>query len=323
MLNKIKKRECKMILSIKTLGELRLTYGIKTIDSSQKRSKLLWVLLAFLIVNIDRTPSLDEICEVLWDQKEINDPVHAVKNIVYRLRNLIKKELGADKDEYIIASCGSYCWNKNAQFEIDTDKFYNHINIIKNTSLPYNEAKIDYKNFITKYNAKYLPLIEPFNYFIAYRLAIKNKFIETVLFICSKALENKDYVMLKLSASVILSDDYFNEDAHWYYMNALILERSNDALAEHYNRYELALIQELMEKPSERIVKLYSHGIKKGDKYCFTLSTLIEDISEKSSDGAMLLSFNSFKEVYRLILRQLERNKHLCYLILLLVYDNE
>ena len=66
------------VLHVQMLGTFSITLGEARVDDSSNRSKKIWLLLAYLIYNRDRTVSQEELIRLLWGdgKRMITLPAH-------------------------------------------------------------------------------------------------------------------------------------------------------------------------------------------------------------------------------------------------------
>ena len=87
-------------------GNLQINYGDIHLDETDMRSSQLVTLLSYFLIYNDRKISSSELNDMLWeDDEEISNPQSALKNLMYRLRTLLKKVFG--KTDMIITGKGS------------------------------------------------------------------------------------------------------------------------------------------------------------------------------------------------------------------------
>lgn len=73
-------------------GNLQINYGDIHLDETDMRSSQLVTLLSYFLIYNDRKISSSELNDMLWeDDEEISNPQSALKNLMYRLRTLLKK----------------------------------------------------------------------------------------------------------------------------------------------------------------------------------------------------------------------------------------
>ena len=88
-------------------GNLQINYGDIHLDETDMRSSQLVTLLSYFLIYNDRKISSSELNDMLWeDDEEISNPQSALKNLMYRLRTLLKKVFG--KTDMIITGKSKY-----------------------------------------------------------------------------------------------------------------------------------------------------------------------------------------------------------------------
>lgn len=108
------------IVEVHFFGKFSLEKGSIKLDEQSIHSKKLIRLLAYFLMNSDRMISGEELGEVLWGNGGSGNPLGALKNLVYRLRNTLKI-LGSEN--YILSYHGTYGWNPQIKVQIDMSDF--------------------------------------------------------------------------------------------------------------------------------------------------------------------------------------------------------
>ena len=109
----------KQIVKVKMFGKFSIEYKSKQLSYDDMRSEMVTKLLAYIVVNHSRVISVQELIDVLWVDDEIINPIGALKNLVYRLRNILKNKLG--NEQFILSSRGTYSWNPEYEIELDIE----------------------------------------------------------------------------------------------------------------------------------------------------------------------------------------------------------
>ena len=144
------------MLKINTFGELSISDGQTELTDVKLNSVMLGRLLVYMVINRDKILSTDEISSALWQKDETDNPTGALKNLMYRLRKVLKKTFG-DAD-YIISHTGTYCWNNEIETVVDVDLFNKYIeeaDCIGNADP--DEAITKYESAIELYVGDFMP----------------------------------------------------------------------------------------------------------------------------------------------------------------------
>ena len=91
-------------LQIQTFGYLKVFGSEGTLDEKEIRSVMVSKLLVYIIFHRKKALTVQELCEVLWQEGGSDNPAGALKNLVYRLRMCLKKIWG--DYEFIITGRG-------------------------------------------------------------------------------------------------------------------------------------------------------------------------------------------------------------------------
>ena len=105
-------------LYIKMLGEFSIKNGYNNFTHINNKSIQITRLLSYLIANKDTEVSKDKLIDVLWPEENAANPSGALRNLVYRARQILadffpKPEDGQDtsENECILFSKSAYRWN--------------------------------------------------------------------------------------------------------------------------------------------------------------------------------------------------------------------
>ena len=105
------------------LGDFSVSYNGDTFISESNRNNNVIHLFQYLLVKHKQAIRQDELIHnVLADSDQYDDPVHTLKNIVYRLRKFLSTSGLPDK-EYIYYQKGSYGLCPDIEYEIDIEQF--------------------------------------------------------------------------------------------------------------------------------------------------------------------------------------------------------
>ncbi|HEX3027025.1 MAG TPA: BTAD domain-containing putative transcriptional regulator [Clostridia bacterium] len=107
-------------ISVTMFGEFTVKTGGRVLTDRFGRAKRIRNLLEYLIANRNGDSSQEKLIEVLWGDTECRDPANALKNLVYRLRNLMGTPDGMD---YIIFRHNTYAWNNELPCVVDIEEF--------------------------------------------------------------------------------------------------------------------------------------------------------------------------------------------------------
>ncbi len=88
----------------------------------KKAGKKTLSFLQYLIVNHARNISAEELIDTFWADRESSDPANALRNMIYKIRNLLK-ELFPEHGELLQTLAGCYVWEPELTIDLDVERF--------------------------------------------------------------------------------------------------------------------------------------------------------------------------------------------------------
>lgn len=111
-------------LQVRMLGGFSIRLGGKEINDSDNRSRKVWLLMAYMIYCRNRSISQEELADLLWGEEErSSNPINALKTMFHRVRSLLNQLDSAAGHSLIVRQEGTYAWNQEVPFSLDTDDF--------------------------------------------------------------------------------------------------------------------------------------------------------------------------------------------------------
>ena len=118
------------------MGDRKVVYfgllGVFSYGSSEEECKNGAVLgrigkktlsfLQYLIVNHMRTVSAEELIEQFWTENNSADPANALRNMLYKIRNLLKI-MFPEQDNLLLTLPEGYTWKADLDIVLDTEIF--------------------------------------------------------------------------------------------------------------------------------------------------------------------------------------------------------
>lgn len=297
------------VLRISMLGRIELRVGDICIDDSINRSRKMWNMLAFIVNHRDRPISQQEFIDNLWGDEDNQNPINALKTLLYRIRILIaplEQEYG---EEFILSQRGSYSWNSSVRCEVDTEIFEQLCRSVNSDSLSdmgrteiYEKIQDLYKgDFLPKLGMEFwvLPLCTHYH---ALYLSMAKRY--------AKLLERgSQHERMGEVCSKALAIDNFDEELHCLKIISLIRQgKDTDALA-HYETATDQLYRNLGVRPSDAMRSLYTE-IMDAQHTMETDLTVIQNQLKENNErpGAFVCEYGFFKLAYRLESRRALRS---------------
>jgi len=308
-------------LQISMLGGFSLTYGNEVgIDYQNNRSNKLWQVLAYLLTFRGKQITQDELIEILWGDEEIDNPANTLKTLRHRLCAMLDGLGGVPGKEMIRYNHGVYAWNEDINCIVDTDQFAAYCSLgDKETDT---EQKISYYlNAIEYYSGDFLPkfsaelwVMSAHAYYHAEYLRVVKKCLALL------KTNHRNYEIITVCQKAVAIEPY-DEELHRELILALVATGAKQSALAHYEKVKEMFYHEFGINLSADLVELYKQIIEESNDYQMDLSIIAGQLQEEMAPGAFYCEYALFKEIYRLIVRMLERNGQSVYLCLISVTD--
>ena len=107
------------------LGQFQMVYHGIALTEDDIHSEMITKLLAYMLLHRKRAMTIRELADMLWGGGGSNNPVGALKNLMYRLRGVLKQTYGGE-EQFVLTNLGSYCWN-NEMTPLSSKGFYKNL----------------------------------------------------------------------------------------------------------------------------------------------------------------------------------------------------
>lgn len=226
------------------------SYHEREIDSETMKSEKLVKLFAYLLSHYQRTVPSSELVDVLWYLDDVDNPIGALKNLIYRLRTLLKKEFGLT--DFIITGKGSYSINPNYHLQIDTVIFEKYEALLKTSQKPEY-----YEHLLESYTGKYLMEIKEDHSVLSKRVYYHSLFMDKTIEYAMLLEEQKEYEKMERIARQAIAIDNLEESIYEILIRSLYFQKQYKKAKDTYKTTTDLLYQTLGVKPSQSLLELY------------------------------------------------------------------
>lgn len=268
------------------------------------RSGMLTKLLSYMLVKRKEEVSVTELIDVLWQDDTSDNPAGALKNLMYRLRTLLKKEW--PNANFIITGRGSYHWNPAITVDLDTEDFEE---LAKRA-----RAETDLQKKVNLYDQAVLlrsgPLLQKYSseYWVTtintYYQALYSGLVREY----AALLEETGYFeRMTQMLQRALQEDPLDEELHYLFIRSLIYQNKNDLALEHYKQTKELLYANLGTRPGEQLELVYQELLKKTNDMAEDVASVKAEMQESKIDGAFICEYGVFLKLYNLERRRSAR----------------
>ena len=316
-MNKVNDKEYPR-LNVYTFGKFQISNenGILTVEKIH--SEMLTRLLAYMVYNRNKSVTVQELVEVLWSEDESDNPAGALKNLMYRLRNLLKKTWG--NYDFIITGRGLYQWNPHILLKVDAEEFEQYckeIELQDSVEMQIQKGKAA----VELYRGTFLPELSGEYWVIATATYQNSVYLSTVKKLAELMEQEQRYQELEQLCRQVLCFESLDEEIHCYLMRALIADNKQQEATEHYTRTVKYIYDTLGVRPSEEMQEIYKEMQKRQHEYESNIDIIQEELKEKDfSTGAFLCEYGVFRKIYALEARSSRRMGISIHLALVSMY---
>lgn len=293
-------------------------YNGKIIDSEKMKSEKLVKLFAYLVSYDHRPVPSSELIDYLWDLDDVDNPVGALKNLVYRLRRILKENFAIT--DFIITGKGSYAISDAYELHLDTLDFENFAALLDHEE---NQTAENYENFLQQYTGKYLTEIKDDHNILDKRVYYHTLFVDKAIDYCLLLEKNKQYERMESIARRIIDIDNLDEYVHEILIRSLYLQKKYKKAKEAYRRTVDWLYQSLGVRVSESMQELFELIKKEEHDDEMDIFAVQEELNDDESEGAFLCEYGTFREIYAMQSRMIGRLGICSHMCLVTLFDEE
>lgn len=304
------------MISVTTLGKFQIVNEYGMLNDDNIHSTMLTKLLIFLIAYREKNLTTDEIAEALWHDEEVENPAGALKNLMYRLRKLLKNNLG--DAEFIITNRGSYCWNPDVQLIVDAEQFEHILEKAKLCTEDISAGINYYERGIQLYQGDFMSKLSDEHWAAAMSTYYHSLYLSAIKSLAEIYIEAAMFDELESLCNEALKHDAADEQLHYFLILARMKNHKLKLAMESYEKACDILMRELGIRKPAKLQKIYQELLQmnKGTK-AEKMEYVQEDMMEENPEGAFFCGYPVFREIYRLEARKGIRNGETEYVLLL------
>lgn len=301
---------------IRSLGKFQLQDKDRILDEDVMRSDMLAKLLVYILMHRDYPITIQELSEALWDEDETENPAGALKNLMYRLRNLLKKNLG--DEDYILTSRGVYYWNSEIEVWFDVEEFEKCCEAAKKSEQT-SEKIANYEKAIELYQGDFMPKITDKHWVVTLSAYYHSMLLSAVKALAEIYMAEERFEEAEQLCADGLKFDSVDEWLHCHRITALMRQNKQKLAMECYEHAVKVLYNALGVRNSAELEKVHQELLKmsKGTE-AEAIENVHQDMrEEKEPEGAYVCGYPVFREIYRLEARKISRLGESEYIMLL------
>ena len=187
------------MFTIRTLGKFQIKNEEHTLNEDDIRSSKLTNLLGYLLIHRNQSVTIDELAEALWLEDETENPAGALKNLMYRLRTLLKKHFG--ETEFILTKQGSYHFNPELEVRVDAEQFEQMLEGIKQKQMKEEEAILELNTALALYQGDFMQKNTEMHWVITLTTYYHSLYLNGVKYLCDLYVSTRRFEELEMLCS--------------------------------------------------------------------------------------------------------------------------
>lgn len=294
MLSQENSEKCKVYVQM--FEQFIMSRDDKLVSKDTLRSDTLLKLAAYILYNHDKTLTHQMLSEVMWPEDGSDNPMGALKNLMYRLRSNLKKTFG--DEEFIISGRGYYQWNSEIPVVADYEEFSE---AAKRTLEAVDDPEIiEYGHkVVALYKGDFLPELHNEYEVLSLSAHYHSLYLTTVKTLIRALIREGSYSDAESTCRAALLVDSLDEDLHILLIRTLIADNKQQLATAHYHETVKLLNENLGIKPSEELQGIYTELLNKqhGEETdIFALHSRL--INRSWKQGPLFCEYGMFKKVY-------------------------
>ena len=262
-------------------------------------------VLQYLIVNHSRNVTVEELIEVFWTEKDSSNPANALRNMVFKIRSLLKAMFPA-QDDLLQTFQGYYAWNPEIEMEVDAEWFEKCCPKVRQGA---GEKELEMlRQAVATYNGDFLSGNDS-DWTKTLRQYYRALYLDACKTLLPLLEEREEWMEIISVCGRAYQIDFCTEEFTLYPMQAFISMGQPEQAIERYEVFRRQLRRELEIRPTERVEQVYKlacglqKGNKRDDKEIFEI--VCKGNPEKK---AFFCSFGTFQSIVALERRHLTRS---------------
>lgn len=290
------------MLVVNTLGKFRISDGNEYLDERKLHSQMLIKLFSYMVVHKEKALTIEEIINAIWMEEEVDNPVGALKNLMYRLRKVLNDTFG--QQEYIITNRGSYTWNPEIEILVDIEEFEKLIQEAK--KLDDNKVACEkYDSALMFYEGRFMSQVTDLHWIHSLSTYYHAMFLDAVKAVLDIYLVQGNVGLVERICDKVFEIDATDEEIYVYKIKAYMYVGKIKQAMESYEIAKKRMQIELGINNSPVLEDIYQEllSMNNGDAID-DIEEIHSDVVEENPEGVFLCGYPVFKEIYQLEARK-------------------
>lgn len=309
-------------IQIRFFGTFSISNGDYIISEDENRSKKLWKLLQYIVVNRTRRIPQEELVALIWDGPDAGEnPMSSLKTMLHRIRTSLERLELMDPRKIIMQKGGTYFWNNMLDYTTDADEF---------DALMHQISDEESEERVLEYALQALSLYR--GYFLNGKYSdcawaaepakrYHEAYIRTFETAASILASQRRYDELITISERAIAIDNSQEPFHYYLLRALVEKGETLKAMKMYEQVIDLFYNKIRQNPSERLRLLYRSISKVTNGVELDIGLIRDKLSGRTDeDKPDFVEYDTFRYLYTAAKVSGRRTSSPYYLLLLTVH---
>lgn len=302
-------------LEVRMFGELTLSFKEESNQPLLYLGKNLKQFFEVLLYYRLNPLSKEQLIDLLWNDSD--NPSSALKFAVHKLRQLLNSQSIFEDLDIIVTTKNGYGINPELAMVVDTEEVDRLWRFANDKSVSVIEKRELLNQLFSYIKQPFLVNSTHLMWTVPIREYYTGLFNRSLLFLLNEFELEKQYDYVMDLAQIGLKMEPYNEDFHYYYLNALVLSAQYRKAIDYYEHLSKQFYKEFNLQLSLRTKNLYNFIIAKEELETLDISELMNNLNDNSEfQGALYCEYEVFKRLYQIALRNSERTDEQTYVML-------
>lgn len=310
-------------LRVQMFGSFSIFWEGRLVTGGAKSSESQFIyLMQILLHNREEGVSRDNLEQVLFGDRDIDDIHHALRSVIYNSRQKLKAA-GLPEGKYIIQKKGIYYWASPIPVAEDAERFRNLCRKAEEETDSAEKLRL-YLEACHCYTGDFLANQTAMPWVAQESKKYREMFCSCVEKAVALLREEGDYRQMK-ELGIYAAQINPMSDWETVAMEALMSMGQYEEARKLYDDTVEMYFQEQGLRPSGRLMKLFNELGDRMDRRYDTMDNIQRSLEENASDmdGGYICAYPVFQGIYRMMVRMMERGGQSVYLMLCRVVDSK
>lgn len=289
-------------LLVKTFGSFSIRIGEKELTEEEMNSGKIIHLLSYMLYHHKRVLTTSEISEILWEDEENVNSQSALKNLIYRMRNILKEKFG--DASMISGGRGVYGISQDWEIETDFEQMEEAVKKAKSSKTIW-ESIEQYKKAIEIYQGEFLKRSSGERWVVPLAAYYHSVYLDSVKDVIKLLKIRSNYADVEKICMEAIQKENMDEEIYILLLQALVRQNKKELAWKYYQETNQKFYKDLGIHASDEMNDLYNE-LKRGLKHQENdVHKIFRDLQEAMvPKNVFACEYHVFREIFRLEFRR-------------------